>query len=98
MAPPPWLPRRRIDFGKAWYARWAKESPSTTSSGRRVLAISSSSFRSMCNRLEVEGWASERLDRLGRGLLAAHYNDGLAMLEGVEPAQSAEVGGCDVRR
>ena len=25
---------RRIDFGSAWYARWANESPSTTRSGR----------------------------------------------------------------
>src|SRR5919106_3817994 len=61
MAPPPWLPRRRIDFGKAWYARWANESPSTASSGRLVLAIPSLlrsdhlAVQNMCNRLKVEG-------------------------------------------
>ena len=42
--------------------------------------------------------AGERLDRLGGRLLAAHDDDGLAVLKGIEPAQGAEVGGCDVRR
>ena len=31
---------RRIDFGSAWYARWANESPSTTRSGRVTRATS----------------------------------------------------------
>ena len=42
--------------------------------------------------------AGERLDRLCGWLLAAHDDGGLAVLEGVEPAQGAEVGGLDVRR
>jgi hypothetical protein len=37
---PPLFPRRLIDFGRPWYARWAKESPSTTSSGRLMRSAS----------------------------------------------------------
>src|ERR1700722_9798778 len=35
MAPAPLRSLRRMVFGRAWYDRWAKESPSMTSNGRR---------------------------------------------------------------